>query len=536
MTISAQQSRLIWTPLLGWALLSSSMVAAQDQTQQQQQVQPAAPGSGGVNVYGTLTPTPGAPGTTTPTETTPAEGTTVLTPAPPPAPTGTPSATVVPALPPLSAVQTLPSANQTIIDAPFGTSIPIVLAAGSGGGGGASGGPDGISLGSFTLHSGLDINVGYDNNVFTQNPNATSSSTTSGGSSSSTAPTTGTLYTTVAPVFDLVSDWSNHSLHLTTGALLGFYPNAPSQNYQAFQLGGDGRIDIRTDWSLIWGAAFRQSIEPLGTPNTTQASAPTVVNTIPLLLGMNQHFNRFFYGFNANATQTSYVSSSLPTTGTLTPDDRANTSYGETLTLGYDVTEDFSVSLNPGLNQVRYRTPINSLGQARDSDGQTVGLGATYRFNPINSLAGNIGYTTLKTGALGATSAMLFGLSGSWNGYEPLVLRPNISRSIQQTPEGNYRNYISTQFGLDYSYLIHEDWTLTGGISYTLADYQPIDGNGATPRQDAFFRGQIGFLYSLRPDVQIGPVFEYTQGSTSDPANGPTFSRQLFSVRLSARR
>jgi hypothetical protein len=535
MTISAHRSRLIWTPLLGWALLSGSMAAAQDRTSTQQQ--PAAPGSGGTNVYGTLTPTPGTiPGVTLPTEGTPAEGTTVLTPAPT-ATGGTTSGTgtTPQALPPLTLVQSLPSTSSTIIDAPFGTSVPIFLSAAQGSGG--AGRELGISLGSFILYPAIDVNVGYDNNVFTTNSNTTSSTGTGTGTGgSATQPLIGTLYTTVAPSLDLRSDWSNHSLHLLAGGLLAYYPNATTQNYQAYTLTADGKIDILTDTNLTWGVGFKQSIEPLGTPNATQASAPTIVDIIPLTFGFYQKFNRVFFGFTGTASKSTYISSTLPTAGSLTADDRGRWDYGETLTLGYEVNDNLSLTINPNLNQVRYLTPVDSLGQSRDSDGQGATLGAIYKFNEINSISGGIGYTSLKTGSLGATGTFLFNLSGSWNGYEPLFLRPNISRSIQQTPEGNYRNYISTTFGLDFSYVIHNEWTMVGGISYSIADYQPVDGLGATPRQDGFFRGQLGFLYSFRPQVQIGPVCEYTQGSTSIPGAGPTYNRQICSVRLTARR
>jgi hypothetical protein len=425
-------------------------------------------------------------------------------------------------------VQSLPATGTTIIDAPFGTSVPVIITAAQGGG--TLGEELGISLGAFTLYPAIDMNVGYDTNVFTVNANQSASS------GAAATPLIGSLYTTIAPTLDLRSNWSNHAVHLLAGGLFGYYPNATSQNYQAYTLVADGKIDIRTDWFVTWGLGYKQSIEPLGTPNTTQASAPTVVNTIPLSLGLKQKFNRFYYEFNGTATRYSYLSSSLPTAGTLTPDDRGRWEYSEGLVLGYELTDDFSLFLAPNVNQIRYLNPVDSLGQSRDTNGQTLGIGATYSFNAINTLTGGIGYTSQNTGSLGQTSSFTFNLSGSWNGYEPLTLRPNIMRSIQQTPEGNYRNYVSTVFGLDYSYAIHNDWTMVGGLSYTLADYQPIPGSGANPRTDTFIRAQIGLLYTLRPQVQIGPVFEYSQASTTDPTIGPTYSREIFSVRLTARR
>jgi hypothetical protein len=60
---------------------------------------------------------------------------------------------------------------------------------------------------------------------------------------------------------------------------------------------------------------------------------------------------------------------------------------------------------------------------------------------------------------------------------------------------------------------------------------------GVNPRTDNFFKGSIGLLYEVRPQFSIGPLYEYTQGSSTDvAAGGPQFSRNFFSIRLVARR
>jgi hypothetical protein len=49
-------------------------------------------------------------------------------------------------------------------------------------------------------------------------------------------------------------------------------------------------------------------------------------------------------------------------------------------------------------------------------------------------------------------------------------------------------------------------------------------------------RGQIGLLYSIKPEIQIGPFFEYSRASSTDPTNGPSYDRQIYSIRLIAKR
>jgi len=40
-------------------------------------------------------------------------------------------------------------------------------------------------------------------------------------------------------------------------------------------------------------------------------------------------------------------------------------------------------------------------------------------------------------------------------------------------------------------------------------------------------------LYSLRPQVQIGPLYEHTSGSSTNVADGgPSFTREVISIRV----
>jgi hypothetical protein len=55
------------------------------------------------------------------------------------------------------------------------------------------------------------------------------------------------------------------------------------------------------------------------------------------------------------------------------------------------------------------------------------------------------------------------------------------------------------------------------------------------PRTDTFMRGQIGLLYSIKPEIQIGPFIEYSKGSSTD-SSGPSYDRQIYSIRLIAKR
>jgi hypothetical protein len=448
MTIRASRTRLLWSPVVGWALLSCATTAVQAQVE---------------------TPSPARQ---TLNEQTPQVD--------------------------------LPDASSS---APGGTI--------------QSGNELGTSVGAFTLYPTLELTTGYDDNVF-----------------ATTTATTGSLLAIVRPVLELRSEWLNHSLRLLANGGFGYYASAPTQNFQNYLIQADGRLDIQTDFYLTGLIGFRRNTEALGTPNVSFAQAPTVVDSVPVELSLYQKFNRLFYQLTASATKYWYYDYSTITALGLPAASRNRTEYEERVRVGYDVLEGVSVFLASGLNQRIYVDTINAAGQQRDSKGWTFGLGSAVSLGPKSTLEGFVGRTSQTYTDGTTTAANTFSLVGSWNGYEPLTLRPALLRTINESALTNYQNYVSTTVGVDWVYDIHYPWKAVGGFSYNSADYTPASGvANVNPRTDYFVKASIGFLYEVRPEYSIGPLYEYSQGWTTDvPAGGPQYSRNFFSIRLVAKR
>ncbi|CAN5828928.1 hypothetical protein BH11PSE3_BH11PSE3_18490 [soil metagenome] len=404
-----------------------------------------------------------------------------------------------------------------VVDVPDGAASPM-----SSIGPGVSGDELGISVGAFTLFPSMELDAGYDTNVFAQ---ATS--------------TVASPFALARPSLELRSEWLNHSLRLVASGAWGFYSAAPTQNFENYLVQADGRLDIRTDMYLTGMVAIRRSTEALGTPNVAFAQAPTVVDSVPVQVAFYQKFNRLYYQLSASATRFWYHDFSTITSLGLPATSRDRTDYEESLRIGYEILDGVSVWVSPSLNQSNYVDTINAAGQQRDSRGFGAVVGGTLSLGPKSNLDGFIGLTSLTYLVGGATtSAMTFGLTGTWNPYEPLVLRPAISRTINASALSNYANYVSTVIGIDFSYDIHGPWKAVGGIGYNIADFTPAAGvPNVPPRTDTFVKASIGLLYQLRPQFSIGPLYEYSQGvSTDTTGGGPEYSRSMFSIRLVAKR
>jgi hypothetical protein len=379
----------------------------------------------------------------------------------------------------------------------------------------------GIPLGSFRLFPTLDVRVGYDTNVF-----------------ASQVQQTGSAYEAIRPSLDVRSDWNNHMLNFGAYGAFGFYNSATSQNYQNFGFSTDGRLDIYRDWNVTISAAFTGTTEALGTPDVAQAQAPSVVYDVPLNLGMYQRFSRLFYQANASAEGLRYSDFSQLNTNALPGGSRDRNVFGESLRGGYELRDGFDVWVQGALNQRRYLQNMNVAGQQRDSDGWTVTGGSTLDLGGVSKLEGFVGYSQQNYSSAGVTTGtVVFGLAGTWNGYQPLTVRPFVVRSINETVYTNYQDYVSTTIGAEFNYTIQSDWQLNAGASFSLLDYTPVPGTtGSFQHTDDFYRVSLGLLYAFQPQLQIGPLYEFSAGNGPDPNTSQNFTRHVIMLRFVAKR
>jgi len=112
------------------------------------------------------------------------------------------------------------------------------------------------------------------------------------------------------------------------------------------------------------------------------------------------------------------------------------------LRAGYELRDGFDVWLQGGLNQRSYLQQVNIAGQQRDSSGWSAVAGSTLELSGVSKLEAFVGYSQQNYFSAGVnTGAVIFGLGGTWNGFQPLVVRPFVIRSINETVFTNYQDY-----------------------------------------------------------------------------------------------
>jgi hypothetical protein len=379
--------------------------------------------------------------------------------------------------------------------------------------------PVGVRVGGFILYPQLELAEQYNTNIFaTENH------------------TVDDFITVVRPSLDLRSNWNNHMLNLSASGAFGFYASNTRENYTDYRFGFDGRVDIQRDWNVYGGASFNHLHQDRGDPDATAFASPNEYNKISANAGYYQKFNRFSVRLEGLFDDYTYLNNKGAAAGAIANADRDRSEYTETLRLGYEFIEKYEVWVQGGLNQRRYDRRVDSAGFRRSSTGWGLVGGATIDFGGITQVEAFAGYRAQNydDSRLGDISGPIFGLAAYWNPLVPLIIKPYVKRTIEETVSTVHAGYWSTVFGVDVDYDFRPNIKITGAFSYSLLNYQKARGAvGTFGRDDDYFRVEIGLRYLPTENFFVGPAYAFTSRN-SNISNGD-YDRHLFTIRVGAR-
>src|SRR5258708_1664034 len=220
-------------------------------------------------------------------------------------------------------------------------------------------------------------------------------------------------------------------LNFYANAAFGIYTAAASQNYQDFSFGGDGRYDIQKDWNTYGGVSYSRKHEELGTPNTvTGQSQPNVYYQLAGNAGYYQTFGPIKTRFDGRVDNYNYLNNSF-TPGVIPNTDRNRTEVREAARVGYEFIPGYEIWTRASLNQRLYQNVPDSSGLYRNSSGFDIVGGFALDLGGITSLEFFAGYIQQNyvDVRFQQISVPTFGLTGYWNPYRPLWIKPYTKRT-----------------------------------------------------------------------------------------------------------
>lgn len=382
--------------------------------------------------------------------------------------------------------------------------------------------PIGVQVGGFRLFPALELNEGFNDNVFAT-PVANGQ--------------TPSFIQIIKPGLELRSTWSNHMLNFRATGAFAFYTAAPIQNYQDFSVGADGRIDIQRNWNIYGGLSFNRQHEDPGTPNTvTGVVGATIYNLSSGNVGYYQKINRFSGRVDFRANYYNYYDNGLGLAQGVVPNtDRDRMELQESVRFGYEFLNDYEVWVRGTLNQRLYNTQPDAAGFFRNSSGWELVGGFTIDIGGLTTAEVFAGY--LQQNYVDSRFQTLqgpqFGLAAYWTPLKELWVKPYVKRTVNEAAFVGDSGYLGTSFGVEVDYKVLPNVRLNGRGDYSIADYQGSPSAGTTNRFDQYYLFQAGVMYSPVREFFVGPQYQYVYRNSNQP--GFNYGQNVILLRLGAR-
>ncbi|MBI3453074.1 MAG: outer membrane beta-barrel protein [Rhodospirillales bacterium] len=377
--------------------------------------------------------------------------------------------------------------------------------------------PLGVRAGSFLIFPQFEAAEKYNDNIFARQNNKT-----------------GDSIAVLSPSLGIKSDWNNHALNFKAGGDFNRYGNKTAENFDNYNVGVDGRVDILRDTNLSGGLARSRLHEERGSPDDANGREPTAYDLTSGNASLFQRFNRVATRVTGTWTQFDYRS--VPSsTGLINNDDRDRNEYALTGRAGYEFIPGYEAFVRATHNQREYDRVRDRNGLARDSKGYEAVGGATIDLGGITQFEVFAGYLTqdYEDARLKTVSGPALGGAINWNPVRPLQVRGYVQRTIGETTQVDYSASLNTQVGVDATYSMRPDLRLKASVSYLMSDYERNTNSTAVERSDKILIGELGAQYFFNRMLYAGPNITYKNRDSN--ITGQDYTQNVYMLRVGVR-
>lgn len=386
----------------------------------------------------------------------------------------------------------------------------------------------GSRSGSFIFNPEVTASGAYDSNIFAQR------GPTTGGDD-----VTDDFIVRIKPGFSLDSDWNNNAFSIFANADIGQYFDNTRENYEDFNFGMNGRIDLTRGSSISANVGYSDLHEDRGSPNNPGAPAnQTTYQVFTAGLGFLRDESIVSLAVDGSYTRNTFDSPALVGGGVFNNTDRDHDRFLGSVRVGYDLDDTYEAFFRVSANRIEYDDSTVDGGPQRNSDGWEV-VGGT-SFNITGTAQGEVfvGYISQEydSDSIDDIDDVTFGASMLWLPSELTSVRLGVSRSVTETivddvdtaglPAAS-SSILGTVFDVQLEHELQRNVLIKGTASYINQEFTN------TVREDDLFNASLGASYLLNRNWSVDTTYEFRFRDTT--ASGQDFKRHIFMVGLTAK-
>jgi hypothetical protein len=377
----------------------------------------------------------------------------------------------------------------------------------------------GLRLGSFFLFPRVEDDESYNDNIFATQSNAT-----------------GDLITTVAPSFDLLSNWGQDALNLHASGAFGTYASHSSENFRDASLTADGRLDIDQGSDAYGGLQILKLHESRYSPDSPgSAAAPVKYMNYGANAGYAQSGLRVGYSADFSLNRYEYEAPPRVGGGFVPQSDRNMTTPDVALRGSFEFLENVQAYVRGEGNVRAYDHGAGGADPSRNSAGYRVDTGVHADLTGVTVADIYVGYIeqNYSSQAYTALHGIDLGAKITWNPTTLDTVQFGVDRTVQDLnnsvlAQGQVSpGYLDTVVSLTEDHELLRNLIVSANASYINDSFDGIN------RTDNNYALGAGMKYLINRYLYLGFSYSYShRGSNGTQATTP-YSDNLVTVRLS---
>lgn len=354
--------------------------------------------------------------------------------------------------------------------------------------------PPGIRMGSFLLNPGVELTWEKNDNVFYLADG-----------------NVGDNIIHLRPWLSLNSDWSRHQLNFNFISDIARYKDFDSEDYEDWQLGLDGVIDVKYGSAFNYDAAYMNLHENRGSPDDVGGISPTVFIYSGFGLGYTHTFNRLTAALDYGRYKTNY-NDNLDLDGEVVDtQDRDRTQDDLRLRLDYRTSGEQSIFFSVTGNSVDYDQTINNDGEARSSSGYDLHGGVA--FNISGLLMGDLFLQYMNQNYddpnFNSVSGWGIGAGLEWLPTKVTSVSFRFTTSPQETTLTGSSGYLSSLYAIRLQHELRRNLLGNLRFSYTDNNYENNGAGEDSLSDTGVLRAGIGLSYLINRYIDISGGYVY---------------------------
>lgn len=378
----------------------------------------------------------------------------------------------------------------------------------------------GMKWGSLFFFPRAEIDESYNDNIFATRNHGT-----------------GDFITTLAPSFDLLSNWGKDALNLHAGGAFGTYASHSSENYRDAFVSTDGRLDIDEGSKAYGGLQIMRLHELRYSPDLPgSAAAPVKYLTYGGNAGYAQ--SGLPVGYSADVSLNRYEYEAPPRIGGgfVPQSDRNMTTPDLAVRGSYEFMENVQAYVRGEGNVRAYDHGASNINPIRNSAGFRIDTGVHADLTGVTVADVYVGYLEqdYSSSAYATLRGVDLGAKITWNPTTLDTVQFGVNRTVQDlnnsvlAPGQVSPGYLDTVVSLNEDHELLRNLILNGNASYTNDNFDGIN------RTDNDYALGAGAKYLMNRYFYLGASYSHSHRESGGAQATTPYSDNLIMIRLSS--